>query len=129
MMRPVTLLLLLAGLAAAGCTGTAGPPPAVTVAADTAGIMADTAAGEPAADTRPAAWARPLVRPGLPNLHQVSDSLYRGAQPEAAGIPELRQLGVRTIINLRGFHSDRDEIDTAAIRYEHITFNTWHPEY
>ena len=27
-------------------------------------------------------WARKLVRPGLANLHQVSENLYRGAQPD-----------------------------------------------
>jgi len=35
------------------------------------------------ADDRPAAWAQPIERPGLPNLHQVSDSLYRSAQPSS----------------------------------------------
>lgn len=120
-MTPRRLLLLFA-LLACGCTasGPAAPPAADSSPAVAAGT---------AADTRPAHWAQPLARPGLPNLHRVSDTLYRGAQPEPAGIPELKALGIRTIVNLRGFHSDRDEIDTVAIGYEHITFNTWHPEH
>lgn len=38
---------------------------------------------------------------GVPNFHQVSDGLYRGAQPDAAGMRSLATLGVKTIINLR----------------------------
>ncbi len=39
--------------------------------------------------------------PALPNFHRVNETLYRGAQPTAEGIAQLRRLGVRTVINLR----------------------------
>lgn len=38
----------------------------------------------------------------LPNFHKVSDTLYRGAQPLSGGVKKLAELGVKTIINLRG---------------------------
>jgi len=38
----------------------------------------------------------------LPNFHQVSDKLYRGAQPLNGAARKLAELGVKTIINLRG---------------------------
>ena len=38
---------------------------------------------------------------GIGNFGKVSDGLYRGAQPDAAGIRNLARLGVKTIINLR----------------------------
>jgi protein tyrosine/serine phosphatase len=38
---------------------------------------------------------------GIRNFGKVSDGLYRGAQPDAAGIRNLAKLGVKTIINLR----------------------------
>src|SRR5437764_2691307 len=38
----------------------------------------------------------------LPNFHQVNKNLYRGAQPGSGGIKKLKELGVKTIINLRG---------------------------
>jgi len=38
---------------------------------------------------------------GIGNFGRISDQLYRGAQPDAAGIKNLAQLGVKTIINLR----------------------------
>src|ERR1700679_22308 len=38
---------------------------------------------------------------GIGNFGKVNDSLYRGAQPDEAGIKSLKALGVKTIINLR----------------------------
>ena len=65
---------------------------------------------------------------GVPNFHRVSSKLYRGGQPTAEGMKNLREMGIRTIINLRWFHSDRDEIGDTQLRYHHITFNPLHPE-
>ena len=71
---------------------------------------------------RPAEWAKPLTKPGLPNLHQVTPQFYRGAQPSAQGMKQLHKLGIKTVINLRALHSDRDEIGSLPLRYEHIHF-------
>jgi len=38
---------------------------------------------------------------GLVNFGRVSDTLYRGAQPDEHGLANLRRLGVATIIDLR----------------------------
>jgi len=73
-------------------------------------------------------WAKAIEKPGLPNLHKVSDRLYRGAQPTAEGMEQLKAMGVRTVVNLRKFHSDRDEIGDTGLAYEHIYFNPLHPE-
>lgn len=43
----------------------------------------------------------------IPRFDQVDSRLYRGAQPDAAGLRRLRDLGVATVINLR---SERDAI-------------------
>jgi protein tyrosine/serine phosphatase len=87
-------------------------------------------AGRPSRDPR---WAVPVERPGLPNLYMVSRELYRGAQPEPEGFRELQRMGVRTVVNLRSFHSDRDEFEEAGLAdstfaYEHIWMKAWHPE-
>ena len=37
----------------------------------------------------------------LPNFHRVNQTLYRGGQPTGAGLKTLRQMGIKTIINLR----------------------------
>jgi len=73
-------------------------------------------------------WASRIELPGLPNFHKVSDELYRGAQPTKQGIEQLKKLGIKTIMNLRSFHSDRDEIADSNFVYEHIYMKTWHPE-
>ena len=68
---------------------------------------------------------QPTEWPGLPNFHKVSDDLYRGAQPTAQGIRRLKKMGIRTVVNLRFSHSDRDVIGEIDIGYEHITMNPW----
>ena len=60
-------------------------------------------------------WAEPLARDGLPNLARIEADLFRGAQPDPAGFVALRELGVKTIVNLRYAHSDRDEVGTAGL--------------
>ena len=74
------------------------------------------------AETIPAQkkWAERIELPGLPNLHKVSDELYRGAQPTAEGMKQLEKLGVKTVVNLRSLPSDRDEIKDTGLAYEHI---------
>jgi protein tyrosine phosphatase (PTP) superfamily phosphohydrolase (DUF442 family) len=77
---------------------------------------------------RPPHWAHPIQMKGVPNLHKVSDTLYRSAQPSAEGMRNLRATGVETIVNLRSFHSDRHEIGDTGLAYEHIYMKAWHPE-
>jgi uncharacterized protein (TIGR01244 family) len=38
----------------------------------------------------------------LPNFHRVNENLYRGGQPKKGGLKKLANLGIKTIINLRG---------------------------
>ena len=73
-------------------------------------------------------WAERIELPGLPNLHKVSDDLYRGAQPTAEGMKQLKKLGIKTVVNLRSLHSDRDDIKDTALAYEHINMTTWNTE-
>jgi len=66
-------------------------------------------------DARDPRWAEPLSRPGLPNLARIEPDLYRGAQPVPEGFAALREMGVKTIVNLRFAHTDRDEIGEAGL--------------
>lgn len=66
--------------------------------------------------------------PGVANFAKISDALYRGAQPTAAGMAELKKLGIKTVVNLRMMHSDRDELKGLGLRYGHINCKAWHPE-
>ena len=73
-------------------------------------------------------WAAKLSKPGLKNFHQVTRQIYRGAQPTARGMRELEALGIKTIVSLRAFHSDKDELAKTKLARERISFKTWHPE-
>lgn len=84
---------------------------------------------QPGNDVRPAEWAQPIQLDGAPNLHKVSDQLYRSAQPTAEGMRNLKEMGIETVVNLRSFHSDRNEIGNTGLAYEHIFMKAWHPEY
>ena len=69
---------------------------------------------------RPAHWAAPIRLGGVPNLHKVSDALYRSAQPSAEGMKNLKSVGIESVINLRSFHSDQEKIGDTGLAYEHI---------
>ena len=67
-------------------------------------------------------------QPGLANFHRVTPNLYRGRQPTAEGLRSAEKLGVKTVVDLRVFHSDADEAAGTKLRLERISFKTWHPE-
>jgi protein tyrosine/serine phosphatase len=69
-------------------------------------------------------WAQRVELPGVPNLHKVSEDLYRGAQPSADGFRQLEELGIRTVVNLRFIISDCDRIKGTTLDYEHINTTT-----
>lgn len=71
--------------------------------------------------------ARPVELEGCPNLFKVSDILYRGAQPTAAGFYELEKLGVKTVLSLRALHCDRKKLRACGLNYRRIRMKTWDP--
>jgi protein tyrosine/serine phosphatase len=73
-------------------------------------------------------WASRVEERGLPNLHRITDNLYRCAQPSADGLQAAEKLGIKTVISFRAFHSDDDEMKGTQLKVERIRFNTWHPE-
>ena len=91
-------------------------------------VTPSEAADSPGNLTDTPTWAKAIEMDGVPNLHKVSDNLYRSAQPTAEGMKNLKKMGIETIVNLRSFHSDRKEIGDTSLAYEHIYMKTWHPE-
>ncbi len=45
---------------------------------------------------------------GVPieNFAMIADGVYRGAQPGEAGFKKLKELGIKTVVNLRNKHDD-----------------------
>lgn len=92
-------------------------------------LFSCSAAGDEEPSERDPSWAQPIVLAGVPNLYRVSPQLYRSGQPTAQGMRNLQQLGIKTVVSLRSFHSDRDEIGATPLGYEHIYMKAWHPEF
>lgn len=65
----------------------------------------------------------------LPRFQQVSDKLFRSGQPRAGGVARLRELGINTIINLRGASSStrKEEAEARAVglNYFNIALPNW----
>ncbi|HET7112496.1 MAG TPA: tyrosine-protein phosphatase [Pyrinomonadaceae bacterium] len=65
----------------------------------------------------------------LPRFHQVSDRLYRGAQPRDGGISKLRELGINTVINLRGAdertRAEEAEVRALGLNYFNVELPNW----
>jgi protein tyrosine/serine phosphatase len=76
--------------------------------------------------TRHSAWAQPMSVDGVPNLHKVTNVFYRSAQPTKQGFHALvEQLGIRTVISLRAFHSDASLAHDQPLNLIRIRINTW----
>ncbi len=57
---------------------------------------------------------------GLGNFAQIEPFLYRGAQPDAAGLRELEERGIKTIVSLRHRESVREDIVSAGMNLVEI---------
>jgi protein tyrosine/serine phosphatase len=88
-------------------------------------LCAGACAQSPPVAQRPDHWALPIALEGVPNLHRITPTLYRSEQPTAAGFRNLEKLGIRTVINLRAFNSDDDEIEGTGLRAERVRILTW----
>jgi len=73
-------------------------------------------------------WAEEIQLEGVDNFYKISDDLYRGAQPTEEGFRRLREMGIRTIVSLRSFHSDKDDIGDLDLNYHRISAKAYHPE-
>jgi len=88
--------------------------------------LAQDLTGKPVSTpTRPAHWAEAITLEGVPNLHRITSMLYRSEQPSALGMQNLEKLGIRTVINLRAFNDDEDEVRGTKLRTQRTKILTW----
>ena len=78
------------------------------------------------------AYGEKLKVNGLPNGGKIDDALFRGAQPQAAGLQELKNLGVTAIVDLRGEDPDkisweRRQAESLGMRFVSIPVSGWSP--
>lgn len=88
-------------------------------------VLLSLLAVEPRAAERPPEWAQPVALEGVPNLHRVTPFLYRSAQPSKAGMANLQTLGVKTVIDLRAYHSDAKLLKGTTLAALDLDVKTW----
>ena len=76
-------------------------------------------------EAKAAVVATPRI--GIDNFARITETYYRGAQPDGRGFAELAKLGVKTIINLTSFDALPDEpamVAEAGMKYVAIPMTT-----
>ena len=63
------------------------------IAAASVFVLAWVAGADPLIANRPKTWAQPVTLAGVPNLYRVSETLYRGDQPNPLGMENLKKIG------------------------------------
>ncbi|MFY9609304.1 MAG: sulfur transferase domain-containing protein [Blastocatellia bacterium] len=58
----------------------------------------------------------------LPNFHRVNERLYRGGQPKPGGIKKLAEIGIKTIINLRGEDEQTGAAEEAEAKAARVSY-------
>jgi tyrosine-protein phosphatase SIW14 len=80
-----------------------------------------TATGAPAVVLEAAA--------NIPNLHQVDENFYRGGMPNQAGLRQLRDAGVKTVISLANekkyLASEKEAVKELGMTFVHIPMSAW----
>ena len=69
----------------------------------------------------------------LRNLHRVDEHIYRGKQPGRSDFQELADMGIRTVLDLRGgrIHKprERNSVESAGMQYVSIRLSgIWEPK-
>lgn len=62
--------------------------------------------------------AQPAL-PGVENAYRVSPTLYRSGQPDEEGFRIIEAAGIKSILNLREYHSDDDEAEGTSLKLIH----------
>lgn len=57
------------------------------------------------------------------NFYRVTPELYRSAQPDRAQMQELQRVGIRSVLNLRQWHSDTDEAQGTGLIFYRVPMN------
>ena len=79
----------------------------------------------PPAATMQSAYGEKIHVAGVPNSGKINEHLYRGAQPALSSFPELKKLGVTTVVNLRRENSEtvdaeRQQAEAAGLHFVNI---------
>jgi protein tyrosine/serine phosphatase len=98
----------------------------------TAQSSAPSASSATQSSAPPVSFGEKLSVAGVPNAGKIDGSLYRGGQPHKNGLPELKKIGITTIVDLR--EEDRGKLDwerkqaaSLGMRVIYIPVGGWSP--
>ncbi len=72
---------------------------------------------------RPLEWAQPMLGSELKNFYRLDEQVYRSKQPDDEEMVALEAMGVRSILNLREYHSDQDDAEGTRLKLYHVPVN------
>ena len=81
-------------------------------------------AAEKSSPTTPATSTAPTI--GIDNFGRISETYYRGSQPDGQDYSDLAALGVKTVIDLQadGLAIERQLVESAGMRFFRIPMTT-----
>lgn len=72
-------------------------------------------------DANPPASGHAIAVSGVPELVEITPTLYRGGQPTDAGFRSLAGMGIAIVVDMREFHwTERKKVTRLGMRYVHI---------
>jgi protein tyrosine/serine phosphatase len=98
---------------------------AIAIALTSLTTLGAAPSGSGKGDAKAAVVTTPRV--GVDNFGRVSDTYYRGAQPDGRGFADLARLGVKTVINLTSHDALPDEpamVAGAGMKYVSMPMTT-----
>ena len=64
----------------------------------------------------------------LKNMYEIDKGVYRSEQPDKIDFQELQTFGIKEVLNLRFWHSDKDEAMETDIILHRVKMNAHHIE-
>ena len=77
----------------------------------------------PAAAQRKATWAQPVESKYVENFYKVDNGIYRSGQPSSEAFKEMEQMGMKEVLNLRNYHSDKDEAEGTNLKLNRVAMS------
>lgn len=76
---------------------------------------------------RPLTWAQSLPDSKIGNFYKVTDGIYRGDRPTPDDLKDLQNRGIKTLLDLEYFYTDRYNITESKTNFKflHIRMNPW----
>lgn len=84
-------------------------------------LMSPALVAEP--KVRPVDWGQEIIGTKLDNFYIVDKGVYRSKQPEHDNIKNLKLLGIKEVLNLRQYHSDKDDLKESNFKLSRIKMN------